>query len=284
MTQQPRQLIRQGPLEAYVIRRPEVVDLQRVAPLVEGQGACVWLDSARTHPVTGRRSILGWDPWLTMTARGRSLSLHTSSGTRRWQGHPCDALRSVQRRYGARSSRGPGEAAAAFGLFGYLSYEFNQWVERVPTPRQMSPMLPEMVWFGMRLIVVVDHQRGGSWLVSLFDPSLSRGRARGDAAARLERWAAVLDRLAPWCAPREPEQTPALSATCSQAQFERMVIRALKAIRDGEIFQANIAQQFTTRWRGSSLALYDTLRRVNPSPFSCFAAFAFSNGYSGVRT
>ncbi len=51
-----------------------------------------------------------------------------------------------------------------------------------------------------------------------------------------------------------------------------MVARALEDIQAGEIFQANIAHRFTVPWRGSALALYEALRRINPSPFACFVS------------
>ena len=56
----------------------------------------------------------------------------------------------------------------------------------------------------------------------------------------------------------------------SQAAFEQMVTRALGHIRAGDIFQANLAQRFVGTWQGSSLPLYETLRRLNPSPFACW--------------
>jgi anthranilate/para-aminobenzoate synthase component I len=49
-----------------------------------------------------------------------------------------------------------------------------------------------------------------------------------------------------------------------------MVLRALDYIRAGDIFQANISQRFTASWRGDPRALYQALRRINPSPFACF--------------
>ena len=51
-----------------------------------------------------------------------------------------------------------------------------------------------------------------------------------------------------------------------------MVARALEHIRAGDIFQANVAQRFTAAWTRPALPLYETLRRVNPSPFACFAS------------
>ena len=52
-----------------------------------------------------------------------------------------------------------------------------------------------------------------------------------------------------------------------------MVSRALAHIRAGDIFQANVSHRFTAGWDGSALALYQTLRALNPSPFACFLSW-----------
>ena len=292
MTQNALALTRQGPLEAYVKPISAAVHLQALVSSISQHGPCVWLDSARLHPATGRWSILGWDPWLTLTARGPAITLHTTEGTRRWQANPAHALRQVIRHYGGLSTKrcgegaGPltkgfggvagtrwtGDAGRAFGLLGYLSYDFNRWIERLPPPRGPSSSMPEMVWHGMRMTVLVDHWRNRSWVVSLADPHRSRARARREALARLDAWAA-----GGWNTTPPPLASVgadlSLEATSSQAQFERMVEQALEYIRAGDIFQANIAQQFVARWRGSNLSLYLALRRVNPSPFACFLSW-----------
>ncbi|MBI4003727.1 MAG: anthranilate synthase component I family protein [Candidatus Omnitrophica bacterium] len=64
----------------------------------------------------------------------------------------------------------------------------------------------------------------------------------------------------------------ALEPTMTRAQYEAMAAQALEFIRDGEVFQANLAQRFTARWDGEPLALYRALRRINPSPFACYLA------------
>jgi len=65
-------------------------------------------------------------------------------------------------------------------------------------------------------------------------------------------------------------ESSSLQATSTPEEFQAMVHQALEHIRAGDIFQANVAQRFLAPWHGSSLPLYDRLRRVNPSPFACW--------------
>jgi len=51
------------------------------------------------------------------------------------------------------------------------------------------------------------------------------------------------------------------------AGFSRIVTKAKDYIRDGDIFQAVLSRRFEFDVRGDTLALYEVLRRLNPSPY-----------------
>jgi anthranilate/para-aminobenzoate synthase component I len=157
---------------------------------------------------------------------------------------------------------------------GFLSYEMNGWIERLPPPRGSSePDVPEMAWAAMRLMVLLDHTERRGWMLSVADPhapaSFARREARDVLERELARW-----RSGPSQPAEAPLEPPALHATTSQGEFERMVSRALESIRAGEIFQANVAQRFSSSWTQPALPLYERLRRLNPSPFACLASLA----------
>ncbi|MBI3331300.1 MAG: anthranilate synthase component I family protein [Candidatus Omnitrophica bacterium] len=130
-----------------------------------------------------------------------------------------------------------------------------------------------MQWFGMRVVVLVDHLEERSWLLSVADPHSQTRLARRQALEVLERIGAQLV-PAPPASAEGREAAPRLStveATSTQAEFEAMVARALEHIRAGDIFQANVSQRFTAPWGARRpLPLYAALRRINPSPFACY--------------
>jgi len=279
MSSTPAHVLRHGPLTAYIQPLDDCPDLQALVEQIPSGAPVIWLDSARSHPSTGRWSLLGFDPWLTLITRGEHLELRTSADTHTWRGHPLDALRQVLRRYQA-----PAKTISqrrAIGLMGFLSYDLNRWIERLPAPRlarqtglrSSGQTIPEMVWCGMKTLVLVDHLEQRSWIVSIADPHSPSSLARREAIAALERTTAMLAAgpvLPP--APASVASAP-LVATSTQREFEMMVARALEYIRAGDIFQANVAQRLTATWRGPSTSLYRALRRVNPSPFACFLSW-----------
>jgi para-aminobenzoate synthetase component 1 len=65
----------------------------------------------------------------------------------------------------------------------------------------------------------------------------------------------------------------ALESNFTRADYVRTIERAKEYIAAGDIFQANIAQRFHTRWTGSSAELYRRLREANPAPFAAYVEF-----------
>lgn len=262
-------MLREGPLTVLVRALDGCPDLQAYVSGLASGVPVVWLDSARQHPVTGRWSLVGHDPWLTLTAQGERIALHTSAGTSVWRQHPLDALRQILERYRLPVRAVP--QRRALGLMGFFSYDLNRWIERLPPPQPAGPSTPDMAWFGMRVVLLVDHLERRSWIISVADPHSLSGFARRDAIARLEEASAALARIAPIAS--APCRTGRLQPTSSQAEFEGMVARALEYIRAGEIYQANVSQRFTAEWEGPAFPLYRILRRMNPSPFACFLSW-----------
>ena len=279
MPRQASLALRHGPLTVYLKPLAGCPDLQPLVQALPSNTPVIWFDSARQHEVTGRWSMVGYDPWLTLVSHGDRIELRTSAATHVWRGHPLEALRRVVSRYRAPSCAQP--HTRAVGLMGFLSYELNRWIERLPDPRPSSRAVPEMLWFGMRVVVLVDHLTQRTWLLSVVDPHCPAPLARREALDALTR---AEERLTRGGRADGVTQSPSrlvagLEATSTQAEFERMVSRALEHIRAGDIFQANVSQRFTVPWEGPPLTLYQRLRRLNPSPFACFLS---SEAYSVV--
>jgi aminodeoxychorismate synthase component I len=253
--------------------RDEAVELSRLAEaLWMGQQPLVWLDSARVHQTTGQFSIVGWDPWLMLRAQAGRVELTTPCACLQSRDHPLAALRRVLQGYraGRRSDDAP---PIGPGLLGALSYELNGWIERLPPPKATSLQVPEVVMWGMRQMVVVDHGLNRTWLLSVVDPDQPKARAVRDAQARLADAWHLLDFVGgvDCRAAESPTRRTALTIEpmLSQQQFEALVRRAKADIAAGEIFQANLAQEFHASWPSSPWVAYHALRQVNPSPFAC---------------
>src|SRR5207302_3393979 len=154
----------------------------------------------------------------------------------------------------------------------------------VPRPRYDDLALPDLLLGLYDWVIAWDHQAGRAWVISTGMPE--RGRARSSRAAK--RLDVVKERLARGANARglPPRQNdtvalgdpgrslrssaapsypvpdiPGVRSNFTRAGYLDAVARVIEYIRAGDIFQANLSQRLEAPLAGTSLALYDRLRR-----------------------
>jgi anthranilate synthase component I len=168
-------------------------------------------------------------------------------------------LESVERgRLGRHSFVGCGSRLVEFAeaescglpVVGYLGYDHVARLEpTVPLP-EAGRELPESRFVVAETLVRFDHALGMAEVLC------------GDPAA-------IVDVLGgPLPASLEPAASRAGSTRRlpSRHEYERAVVRAKEHIRAGDAFQIVLSQRAERPTSASALALYRSLRRVNPSP------------------
>jgi anthranilate synthase component 1 len=170
-------------------------------------------------------------------------------------------LESVERgRLGRHSFVGCGSRLVDFAeaescglpIVGYLGYDHVARLEpTVPLP-EAGRELPESRFVVADTLVRFDHALGMAEVLC------------GDAAA-------IVDVLGgPLPASLEPAAASRSGSTRrlpSRHDYERAVVRAKEHIRAGDAFQIVLSQRAERPTSASALALYRSLRRVNPSPY-----------------
>jgi anthranilate synthase component 1 len=134
-------------------------------------------------------------------------------------------------------------------VVGYLGYDFVAQLEpTVPLP-EAGRGLPESRFVAPDTLVRFDHAlgiaevlRGGADTAALLESELSAPARESGARAETARFP-------------------------SQADYERGVSACKEFIRGGDAFQIVLSQRAERRTRVSAVALYRSLRLVNPSPY-----------------
>ncbi|MEJ2457989.1 MAG: chorismate-binding protein [Novosphingobium sp.] len=239
----------------------------------DGRGDFV-LESVEGGETRGRYSLIGLDPDLVFRA-----SSHTCEINRKWRfDHeafaplPGDSLAELRALVEACRIDVPAELPKALAcLVGYFCYETIGLVEKLPRAPQSTLDLPDMLFVRPSLILVFDRLGDEMFCVAPLWPDAGTPERVVEAAA--ERIDEALRRLtapvpeSPLLADLpEPVQNPVMPA----GDYESMVLKAKDYIEAGDIFQVVLAQRFTCDFPLPPLALYRSLRRVNPSPFLYF--------------
>lgn len=228
----------------------------------------VFLDSGRPRSTAGRIDILAARPTTTLVTRGGMTEIRqfekSTAGTVTLS--PADPFE-LLREYLAISSAPPPLPGLPFngGAIGYFGYDLARRLERLPNRALDAEAIPEMSVGIYDWAVVVDHEQQASWLIG---------------AERDTRTTAAWDKLialfsAPPLAgtespPRRPFQVGKVSCNFTRASYRQAFARIQRYIAAGDCYQVNLAQRFSAPASGDHWLGYQTLRRLNPAPYSAY--------------
>jgi anthranilate synthase component 1 len=164
----------------------------------------------------------------------------------------------------------------AAGVFGVMGYDMVRLTERLPAVNADPLALPDAVMIRPSIIAVFDSVAQEILLATTVRPSpVSAQAAWDEARARLA--AVVSDLAKPLAragARQQPKDAaPPLASKMTRGAYGAIVERAKAYIRAGDVFQVVPSHRFSAPFDGDPLALYRSLRRINPSPYLYFLRF-----------
>lgn len=237
------------------------------------------LESGKTGTKISRYSILGSEPFLVLSGKGRQVQIQRGDRIIAQTGNPLSVLASLLDP--PWIPHRPDISPFLGGAVGFLGYDLVRQFERIPERAIDDLGLPDFTFLFVDVFVVIDHWTQTVHLVYSPSPErllsqehdalLREGRARLHALAeKLEQDSSLpTDKIrALTLADIVPQQ--------SQSDYARRVVACKEFIAAGDIYQANLSHRFDLHLhRDTGLdsvearcALYQRLRCVNPSPFS----------------
>ncbi len=149
---------------------------------------------------------------------------------------------------------------------GYLAYEAAARWERLPVPEADPVGLPEACFHLPEVVIVFDHLAQSATLATI-----DGDEAEGRLAAVAELLARPTDGERPVRLDRgRGAAAPPAGAGADAARYEAGVASLVTDIHAGEMLQAVLARRFTMPCAAAPLAVYRSLRRINPSPHLFF--------------
>ncbi|MRR49604.1 MAG: anthranilate synthase component I [Rhodocyclaceae bacterium] len=158
------------------------------------------------------------------------------------------------------------------GLVGYFGYDTVRAIEpKLADVKKPDPIgAPDILLTLSEEIAIVDNLSGKLTLVVFAEPGFPG--AWKQAQARLKE---LLEKL------RQPVAIPADTVVSSEAAesefgeeaFKAAVVKAKQYITDGDVMQVVLSQRMSRPFKASPLALYRSLRTLNPSPYMFYFDF-----------
>jgi para-aminobenzoate synthetase component 1 len=217
--------------------------------------------------------IAAFDPFETVEARGEELSIERrgEAGARVERGSLLSLLDERLARYrvrrGAREEEASQLPVAGGACIASFAYDLTRQFERLRSVAPASLAAPEAdaALAFHDTLVVHDYARGRTYLTSLAgEEQLARARAALDEARRAAAFNDVENARA--------SGTTAAVSNFTRAEYVAAVGRIRERIYAGDIYQANLTQQFTCPLPAGEGAerVFLRLRREHPASFAAF--------------
>jgi anthranilate synthase component 1 len=266
-----------------LVWRSDVADLETPVAaflkLAHGRPNSFLLESVEGGAARGRYSIIGMDPdlvWRCLDGHAE-VNRHARSAPHAFIADDRTALDSLRALINETRLDVPAHLPPmAGGIVGYLGYDMVRLMEKLPEKNHDVIGIPQALLIRPTLFVIFDNVNDELTLaVPVYPRVETSAEAAWEAAqARLDEAGDALVRPLPHPAP--PVALPELPAPASnftKQDFMDAVLKAKEYIAAGDAFQIVPSQRFSVPFALPPLALYRSLRRINPAPFLFFLDF-----------
>ena len=232
------------------------VDPAAAALALRAEDGFLWLDSAAAgHPGSRYSYICLWpiDRLALKPGPDAASRLH------QWLGQ-------------FRAETIAGGAPFQGGAAGYLSYDFAPAFLGRFASRHAPVAAPALEFGAYDTVIAFDHAAGNA---TAYSAGLTPGDTAPDDARAQENIRRLKTKLAEASPPLPPARKPDWTALVPEAAYKASVSRVRDYIRDGDIYQANVAGLWAAPplTRDEAFAHYLSGRARSPAPFSAFGVF-----------
>ncbi|WP_435149802.1 anthranilate synthase component I [Candidatus Pelagibacter bacterium nBUS_32] len=161
-------------------------------------------------------------------------------------------------------------------ISGYFSYDSIRYIEKIPNKCKDDLHLPDVRLLRPRTLVIYDNlKKEIFYIVNVFNDEKIRNYVKKYEEIKIElsklliqTTLKILDNSS-----LKINKKIKVKSNTSKNKFVKMVDKAKKYIKLGDIFQVVLSQRFEAKLTKKPLDIYKKLRITNPSPFMFFFNF-----------
>jgi len=215
----------------------------------------VFLDSGFPHSKQGRYDIIAAEPACTLVTHGQITEISGNGETRKSTENPFDLVKQQLRAF---PDTGLDDLPFNGGAIGYFAYDLARRLETLPTMAEDAEHIAEMAVGIYEWAVIVDHHRQKSYLV-------------GNCGQ--QKWQDLISQFSQLPARQDYpafKVVGEIKSNMDKDSYVHAFNRIKHYLKEGDCYQVNLAQRFVADCEGDSWTAYQTLRKLNAAPFSCY--------------
>jgi anthranilate/para-aminobenzoate synthase component I len=262
------------------------------------------LESVKGPEKIARYSFIGFDPCFIFKVKNGVIEIETSEKKTIFSNGPIKTMKNLVTVY----TQKPFEYLPPFqgGIVGIISYDFVQYLERLPRNAIDDINLPDAHFLMIDRLIAIDHLYKRCWIIvcpgakDLVEGEGATGRV--DWSEKYDEAEYKVNKILKTVASCKLQHTPSLTLPprgggrgwggnselrtpnserkieiiyeMKKNEYMDIVKKAKEYIAAGDIFQANLSQRVSAHIRDRNpWILYRILSSINPSPFAAFIDF-----------
>ncbi|MBT6539096.1 MAG: anthranilate synthase component I family protein [Francisellaceae bacterium] len=248
-----------------IIEEINFIDPERIFNAFVNEPGSLWLDSSINTHKMGGCSFLAISPYNTWSLKNSILTAMDGK-----QIECNDPFKLLQEEMAQLQTEHIDEIPNfQTGVAGLFSYNLHSYIEPIKSGSIQGDPFPDLYLGFYDLVIAYEHNTKRTFIFSSGAPKNTKNEKDKHAHQRL-KW--LLDELKYLALLPKVNNTPCsdFSSSTTKEQYIADTQTMIDYIYAGDIFEANLSQEFTCKRPSglSSFDLYRRLRKYNPAPFS----------------
>jgi len=230
-------------------------------------------ESVEKGKIRGRYTIFGKNPDKIWEFNNKNSYLITKNNKKKITGDPDKIIEKIIEEFKFKTPSGLPSICSL--ISGYFSYDSIRYVEKIPNKCKDDLKLPDVRLLRPRTLVIHDNlKKKIFYIINIFnDEKISNYKVK-----YLEIKSEINDLLIQASIEKNSsyknkKTNIKVKSNTSKNKFLKMINKAKKYIKIGDIFQVVLSQRFEAKLSKKPLEIYKKLRVTNPSPFMYFFNF-----------
>ncbi|MDA9121650.1 anthranilate synthase component I [Candidatus Pelagibacter sp.] len=230
-------------------------------------------ESVEKGKIRGRYTIFGKNPDKIWEFNNRNSYLTTSNLKKKIKGRPEKIIEKIIEEFKFKTPVGLPPICSL--LSGYFSYDSIRYIEKIPNKCMDDLNLPDVRLLRPRTLIIHDNlKKKIFYIINIYnDEKISNYKRKYFEIENEINNLLIQASLIKSNSDSNTKTNIKIKSNTSKNKFLRMVNKAKKYIKIGDIFQVVLSQRFEATLSKTPLEIYKKLRITNPSPFMYFFNF-----------
>ena len=230
-------------------------------------------ESVEKGKIRGRYTIFGKNPDKIWEFNNRNSYLTTNNVKKKIKGEPKKIIEKIIEEFKFKTPVGLPPICSL--LSGYFSYDSIRYIEKIPNKCMNDLNLPDVRLLRPRTLIIHDNlKKKIFYIINVYnDEKISNYKRKYFEIENEINNLLIQASHINGNSNSNKKTNIRVKSNTSKNKFLRMVNRAKKYIKIGDIFQVVLSQRFEANLSKTPLEIYKKLRITNPSPFMYFFNF-----------